>query len=58
MADYRVIVLPRAFADLDAIIDYVAKDSPQNASALLERLWAAMHSLDALPSLQGASTQG
>jgi len=46
---YRVIVLSRAFADLDQIIDYIAERSPQNAAATIDHLWKAMQSLDQLP---------
>ncbi|HEY2588705.1 MAG TPA: type II toxin-antitoxin system RelE/ParE family toxin [Tepidisphaeraceae bacterium] len=46
---YRVIVLPEAFADLDRIIDYIKRDSPQNAMLVVERLQKAIESLDELP---------
>jgi len=46
---YRVILLPRAFDDLDAIVDYIEKDSPQNAASVLDQLWQAAQSLSTLP---------
>jgi plasmid stabilization system protein ParE len=46
---YRVILQPRAFENLDAIFDYIKHDSPQNAIAMVDRLWAAANSLDHLP---------
>ena len=46
---YSVIVLPRAFSDLESILDYIAKDSHQNAVTTIDRLWRSMHSLDVLP---------
>ena len=49
MVTYRVIVLPRAFSDLDAILDYIGKHSPQNAAAMVDRLLQSMQGLTALP---------
>jgi len=46
---YRIIVLARAFSELDDIIDYIAKRSPQNAAAVIDRLWEAMQSLSEFP---------
>ena len=46
---YSVIVLPRAFADLEAILDHIAKESHQNAVTTIDRLWRAMQSLTVLP---------
>ena len=46
---YRVIVSPRAFSDLDAILDYVTLRSPANARRVIDRLWEAMHGLARLP---------
>src|SRR6266545_3048453 len=46
---FFVLVLPRAIDDLDEILTYIAKDSPQNAVRVIDRLWNAMHSLDQLP---------
>ncbi len=46
---YAVIVLPRAFADLNGILTYIAQDSPQNAVSTINRLQHAMGSLRHLP---------
>lgn len=46
---YDVLVSPRAFADLDAIADYVAARSPGNAAKLIDRLWAAMQGRGEFP---------
>jgi plasmid stabilization system protein ParE len=46
---YRVIVLPEAFDDLDRITDYIKRDSPQNAAAVLDRLWDATQTLSLFP---------
>lgn len=48
-AVYRVIVLPRAFTDLERILDHIGKHSPANAARTIDRLWREMHSLDQLP---------
>lgn len=56
----RVILSPRAFADLDAIVDYIARDSPSNAAKVIDRLQNAMQSLAQMPyryrAVQGGST--
>src|SRR5688572_12855581 len=46
---FRVILSPRAFADLEQILDYVAKDSPLNAARLIDRLQEEMKGLADLP---------
>jgi plasmid stabilization system protein ParE len=46
---FTVIVVPRAFKDLDGILDYIARDSPQNAATTIDGLWRAMQSLVQLP---------
>ena len=48
-ATYSVIVVPRAFSDLDEILDYISKNSRQNAVTTVDRLWRAMQSLALLP---------
>jgi plasmid stabilization system protein ParE len=47
--DYRVIILPEAFTDLDGIVDYIAEDSPKNAANIIDRLQRAAKSLGQLP---------
>ena len=46
---YRVIVLPEAFKNLDRILSYIKRDSPQNAARVLDRLWDATRSLSIFP---------
>jgi plasmid stabilization system protein ParE len=46
---YRVIVLPEAFDDIDAIVEHIKQDSPRNAAAVIDRLWKSCQSLDQLP---------
>lgn len=46
---YRVIILPEAFNDLDQILDYVKRQSPKNAVSLIDRLERAIYSLNQLP---------
>jgi toxin ParE1/3/4 len=46
---YRVIVSPRAFDDLDEILDYVKQVSPANAAKVIDRLWAAVQRLNEMP---------
>jgi len=47
--EFRVIVLPTAFADLDRITAYIERESPQNAAEVLDRLWQATQSLATFP---------
>lgn len=47
--EYRVIVSPRAYADLDAILTYIAQSSPQNAAKVIDRLLGQIHSLKYFP---------
>jgi len=46
---YRVILSPRAFADLESILDYIRQDSPQNAAKMVDRLWESAQSLGEFP---------
>lgn len=46
---YRVIVLPEALDDLDALTAHIKQDSPQNALQQFHRLWNAAQSLATLP---------
>ena len=46
---YRVIILPEAFDDIDKIVEHIAKDSRQNAAAMIDRLYAACLSLGTFP---------
>jgi len=46
---YRVDLSKRAIANLKAISEYIAKDSPEAASAFIARLNDAVNSLEHLP---------
>jgi plasmid stabilization system protein ParE len=46
---YRVILTPEAFENIDAIVDGIEEDSPQNAAAVIDLLWKACQSLSQLP---------
>lgn len=48
-AHYRVIILPRASADLQGIYAYIEQDSPQNAASMTRTLIDAIDSLEQLP---------
>jgi plasmid stabilization system protein ParE len=48
-APYRIILLPEAGADVPAIHDFIAKDSPQNAVGVVRRLMASIDSLQQSP---------
>jgi plasmid stabilization system protein ParE len=48
-ARYRVIITPRAAADLDGIHQYIAKDSPQNAAGVATAIIDAIDGLESLP---------
>ncbi len=62
MADgYLIVPAPQATADLDAIFDEVAKDSPQNALRVIERILDAIDSLKTFPNrtiVQGRGATG
>ncbi len=47
---FRVRVLRRAENDLVAIGDYLRRDAPEQADAVVERLLTAIESLDRLPT--------
>ena len=46
---YRVIILAAAFAELDEIFDFVKQRSPQNAVAVIDRLYESAKSLEFFP---------
>jgi plasmid stabilization system protein ParE len=50
-AHYRVIILPRASADIHGICSFIEQEqkSPQNAALVAQRLIAAIDSLEILP---------
>jgi len=46
---YAVRITPQAQNDLQSIFDYIAKDSPNNAAGMIERLLGAIYELDHTP---------
>jgi plasmid stabilization system protein ParE len=48
-ARYRILLSPRASADLTGVYQYIAKDSPRNAAAVIAELIDAVDSLQILP---------
>ena len=46
---YRVRLTPRVLADLQAIFDYISKDSPDNAAAMVQTILDAIDGLGILP---------
>ena len=46
---YRILITPRALADLEGIFQYIRRDSPQNASKMIGVLMDAIDSLNVLP---------
>jgi plasmid stabilization system protein ParE len=49
MSDFRVIVSPRAFLDLNAVFDHIKASSPANAVLTVDRIQSAMHALERFP---------
>ena len=49
MATFRVIITPRAGKDIEGIHDYVARDSPANAAAVVKRILDALEPLKQFP---------
>ena len=45
-----VVITPHAQGSIDAIYDYIAQDSPENARRVKERILAAAKSLVIMPS--------
>jgi plasmid stabilization system protein ParE len=46
---YQIIISPEAAADLEAIYEYIAHDSPRNAAILVERILNAIEPLGSFP---------
>lgn len=46
---FRIILAPQAAADIEAIHDYIAQDSPANAALLVERILDAISRLAETP---------
>ena len=49
MEAYRIIITPRAGADLEGIYDAIAEDSAQNAAGMVKRILDALGSLRQFP---------
>jgi len=49
MVPYRVIITPRASVDLEAIYDYIARESAQDAAAMVTRILDALEPLKQFP---------
>lgn len=49
MDPYRVIITPRAGADIQSIYDYIASDSQRNAAAMVARILDALEPLKLFP---------
>jgi plasmid stabilization system protein ParE len=49
MERYRLIITPRAGADIAEICDYIEHDSPQNAVVAARRILDAMEGLERFP---------
>lgn len=48
-AAYHVILSPEAAADLQALYEYISKDSPDNAAKMVGRILDAIESLETFP---------
>ena len=46
---YRVVLTPRASADLQSIFDYIVQSSEHNAPVAVERLLESIENLASLP---------
>ena len=46
---YRIVLSPRAGAELEAIFDYIAARSPHNASLVVGRILKVIGSLEFMP---------
>jgi plasmid stabilization system protein ParE len=46
---YRVIVSPQAFDDLNDILEFIAQHSPANAAAVIDRLLSEIANLALFP---------
>lgn len=49
MSVYRLIITPRAGRDLERIHEYISKDSPQNADAMISRILDALELVKQFP---------
>ena len=49
MDSYRVIITPRAGADLDRIYDRISENTPDAARAMIARILESLHTLKSFP---------
>ena len=49
MNDYRIVMSPRAGADLKRIYDHITRNSPAHAAAVVQRILDALDHLKELP---------
>jgi plasmid stabilization system protein ParE len=49
MATYRVIITPRAAADLEGVHDWIARHSRDSGAAMVQRILDALEPLKAFP---------
>lgn len=49
MEDYRIIITPRAGKDLEQIHEFIAADSPKNASQMIRKILDALELLRSFP---------
>ena len=52
MEQYKILLYPRAYRDIDEIYAYIAleKLAPENAKGQTDRIWAAIRSLESFPA--------
>jgi plasmid stabilization system protein ParE len=48
-ARYHIILAREAVSDLQSLHDYIARDSPENAAKIVERILKSIFSLDSFP---------
>lgn len=60
MDNYKVILTPKAFKDIDRIFAYIAleKQSPENAQEQTTRIWKALKKLDTFPQSHQERNEG
>lgn len=49
MEHYSVELLQTAYDEIDSLFDYIFLDSPQNAEAMVDRLFARLRQLEVFP---------
>jgi plasmid stabilization system protein ParE len=46
---YRIVISPRAADEIDGIFNFIAQESPQNASLVVDRILEGIFSLETMP---------